>query len=182
MTKRPILKPAVKAREFKETLAEMARDLASWIELSVTAFPADTKARDERLAKIARPDGFRFFLETYLPHYVRGAHSLFHLAIFDRVPVILSGDKGAREMFVAPRGLSKSTHLSLGFALYCIVLGKKRYILEVCDVYAQSALLIEAIKAELTTNPRLQHDFPKLFGAGRVLARGRDRHAKQYPA
>ncbi len=172
MIKRPNIKPAVRPVEFKKLLADMASELACWIELSVEAFPVDARARDERLGRLAGPDGFRFFMETYLPHYVRGAHSLFHLAIFDRVPEILSGEKGVREMFVAPRGSSKSTHLSLGFALYCIMRGLKRYILEVCDVYAQSALLVEAIKAELTTNPRLQYDFPKICGQGRVWREG----------
>lgn len=80
--------------------------------------------------------------------------------------------KGVREMFIAPRGSSKSTHLSLGFALYCIMMRRTRYMLEVCDVYAQAALLIEAIKAELTTNVRLQNDFPEACGVGRVWREG----------
>ena len=124
------------------------------------------------MAQVRGADGFRFFLETYLPHYVKGEPSLFHEAVFGLAPEILASDRGARELLIAPRGSSKSTHLSLGFALYCIMLGLKRYILEVCDVYAQAALLIEAIKAELTTNIRLQSDFPEVCGAGRVWREG----------
>lgn len=169
---RPKLQAALSKREFKDRIAEMATDFARNIELNVEHFPADAAARQERLARVARADGYEYFIETYLPHYVRGEASLFHRAIFARVPEILAADKGMRELFIAPRGSSKSTHLSLGFALYSIVLRKTRYCLEVCDVYAQAALLIEAIKAELTTNPRLQHDFPEACGKGRIWREG----------
>ncbi|WP_273794711.1 phage terminase large subunit [Brucella intermedia] len=171
--KRPNLKAKVSEKDFREWISEKADELARWVDLSVTAFPADPKAKAERLAKARHPEtGFQFFLETYLPHYVKGEHSLFHKAIFARVPEIMASEKGVRDLFVAPRGSSKSTHLSLGFALYCICLGHKRYILEVCDVYAQAALLIEAIKAELTENPRLSYDFPDATGVGRVWREG----------
>lgn len=171
--KRPNLKAKVSEKDFREWISEKADELARWVDLSVSAFPADPKAKAERLAKVRDPEtGFQFFLETYLPHYVKGEHSLFHKAIFARVPEILASKKGVRDLFVAPRGSSKSTHLSLGFALFCICLGYKRYILEVCDVYAQAALLIEATKAELTENPRLSHDFPDATGQGRVWREG----------
>ncbi|MCA1492716.1 phage terminase large subunit [Ensifer sp. NBAIM29] len=173
MMKRPKLKAAVSAKDFKDNLARMADELSRWIDLSVSAFPADPAARRERLEKVADPDaGFQFFMETYLPHYVKGDASLFHQHIYGRVPEILANAKGVRDLFIAPRGSSKSTHLSLGFALYCIVRGLKRYVLEVCDVYSQAALLIEALKAELTTNPRLQYDFPDACGEGRVWREG----------
>lgn len=172
MSLRPKLKAALSRKEFRDRIAEMAADFARNIELNVKDFAADPAARAERLRRVEAPDGFQFFIETYLPHYVRGPASLFHQAIFARVPEILSSDRGVRDLFIAPRGSSKSTHLSLGLALYCIVLRKTRYCLEVCDVYAQAALLIEAIKAELTTNPRLQHDFPDACGQGRVWREG----------
>jgi len=171
--KRPNLKAKVSEKDFRDWISDKADELARWVDLSVTAFPADPRAKAERLAKARHPEnGFQFFLETYLPHYVKGEHSLFHKAIFARVPEIIASEKGVRDLFVAPRGSSKSTHLSLGFALYCICLGHKRYILEVCDVYAQAALLIEAIKAELTENPRLSYDFPDATGVGRVWREG----------
>ncbi len=171
--KRPQIKKAVSAKDFRKSLAQMAEDFSRWIELEVSEFPADPVARDARLLQVKDDqDGFQFFLETYLPHYVKGEHSLFHRHIFARVPEILTAEKGVRDLFIAPRGSSKSTHLSLGFALYCIMLGKKQYILEVCDVYSQAALLIEAIKSELTSNPRLRFDFPKVCGAGRIWREG----------
>lgn len=172
MSARPQLKAALSRKDFRDRIAEMASAFARHIELNVEAFAADPAAKSARMARLEQQDGFRFFMETYLPHYVRGEHSLFHQAIFQRVPEILSSATGVRDLFIAPRGSSKSTHLSLGLALYCIVLKKTRYCLEVCDVYAQAALLIEALKAELTTNPRLAHDFPDACGQGRVWREG----------
>lgn len=166
------LKDKVSKKDFKDNLAEMFSNFAREIDLNVEAFPSDPKAKAERLRLVRGPDGFRVFLETYLPHYVKGEHSLFHQHIFTRIPQILASEKGVKDLFIAPRGASKSTHLSLGFALYCIVLGLKRYIIEVCDVYEQAALLIEALKAELVTNVRLQNDFPEACGQGRVWREG----------
>ncbi|NTT88255.1 phage terminase large subunit [Tabrizicola fusiformis] len=174
MIKRPQLKAAVSKKEFAQNIAEMAATFSRNIELSVEAFPSDPAARAERLRRVQDygGKGFEFFLKTYLPHYVKGEDSLFHLAIFELAPKILTAETGKREMLIAPRGSSKSTHMSLGFALYCIVMRRTRFCLEVCDVYAQAALLIEAIKAELTTNPRLQTDFPDACGEGRVWREG----------
>lgn len=169
---KPPLIQKVSAKDFRDRIAQMAEELTRWVDLSVEAFPADPAAKRDRLARVAGEDGYRYFVETYLPHYVKGPASLFHEHIFARVPEILASEKGVRDLFIAPRGSSKSTHLSLGLALYCIARGLKRYILEVCDVYAQAALLIEAIKAELTSNTRLQHDFPEACGQGRVWREG----------
>ena len=161
--KRPKLQPDLSPAKFREAVKAHAAALDRWIELSVDAFPSDPASRAERLARVNdKETGFRFFVETYLPHYVKGDASLFHEAVFERFPEIIHGQdgnqkKGAKDTFVAPRGSSKSTHLSLGGALYVIALGLENYILEICDVYSQAALLIEAIKSELTANPRLAH-------------------------
>lgn len=172
--KRPNLAPDLTAKKFKEAIASHAYELDRWIELSVDAFSSDPKERDKRLKKVSHPrTGFRYFIETYLPHYVRGEASLFHEAVFKRVPEVFANEKGGgREAFVAPRGSSKSTHLSLGVALYCIVLGLEKYIIEISDVYGQAVLLVEGIKAELTSNPRIQNDFPEAFGKGTVWREG----------
>ncbi|MFV0408686.1 MAG: hypothetical protein ACK5LJ_03005 [Paracoccus sp. (in: a-proteobacteria)] len=172
MSTRPTLKSAINAKDFRKKIAEMALGFARHIELNVEAFSPDPAAKHERLQRVRGPAGFQYFLETYLPHYVKGEHSLFHRAIFKRAPEILASKQGVRDLFIAPRGASKSTHLSLGFAIYCTVLGLKHYILEICDVYEQAALLIEAIKAELTTNIRLQNDFPDVCGQGRIWREG----------
>lgn len=176
--KRPNLKKDLTPAQFRDAVASHAASLDRWIELSVDAFPSDKDSKADRIRQVNDQEtGFRFFVETYLPHYVRGDASLFHDAAFERFPQIIYGmdgdrKKGAKDCFVAPRGSSKSTHLSLGGALYAIVLGLERYIIEICDVYGQAALLIEAIKSELTANPRLANDFPHACGAGRVWREG----------
>ena len=173
MTLRPKLKAGISQKDFRKKLAEMASDFAREIELSVESFDPDPAAKEERLRRVRDPEtGYQYFMETYLPHYVRGDHSLFHQHIFQRAPKILASNSGVRDLFVAPRGASKSTHLSLGFALYCIVLGLKHYIVEVCDVYEQAALLVEALKAELENNVRLRNDFSEACGKGRVWREG----------
>jgi len=173
VTPRPQLKSRLSRSGFRDAVAGLAAEFSQWIELSVDAFDPDPAARQLRLARVADPvTGYRYFLETYLPHYIRGEASLFHEAIFARVPAIMSASKGVRDIFVAPRGSSKSTHISLGLVLYRIVMRTARFVVEVCDVAAQAALLIEAIKAELMTNPRLRADFPEVCGKGRVWREG----------
>lgn len=167
--KRPKLQRHISAAQFRDAIAAHAAELDRWIELSVDAFPSDKLAKAERLERVRdRQTGFRFFVETYLPHYVKGDASLFHERVFERFPEIIFGEGGARDAFVAPRGSSKSTHLSLAGALYCIVLGLEHYMFEVSNVYTQAALLLQAIKGELTANPRLSYDFPEATGQGRV--------------
>lgn len=176
--KRPKLQADLTPKQFKEAIAAHAAQLDQWVALEVDAFPSGKNAQAERIAKVKDPvNGYRFFVETYLPHYVKGEASLFHEDAFERVPEVLHAQegnkrKGAREAVIAPRGSSKSTHFSLGACLYAIVMKLDNYILEICDVYSQAALLIEAIKAELTTNPRLIYDFPHVCGVGRVWREG----------
>ena len=90
MSTRPQLKPKLSTKAFRDKIAEMATDFARFIELSVDAFPSDPAAKAARVERARQPDGFEFFMETYLPHYVKGEASLFHQAIFARVPEILS--------------------------------------------------------------------------------------------
>jgi predicted phage terminase large subunit-like protein len=62
--------------------------------------------------------------------------------------------------------------VSLIFAIWCQVYNKKHYICLVMDSFDQVATMLEAIKAELETNPRLKMDFPKATGAGRLWQQG----------
>jgi predicted phage terminase large subunit-like protein len=160
-------------KDFTEWLAEQAEAFGQWIDLNVEAFPTNLQAQKERLRQVNDPDtGFQYFIETYLPHYVKGPASLFHKHIFETVPEIVASDKGCKEIFIAPRGSSKSTHLTLGLCLYLIVLKKAHFPCIISDIYSQAALFVEAIKAELVSNPRLRHDFPKSAGVGRMWREG----------
>ncbi|SDQ17722.1 phage terminase large subunit [Pseudovibrio sp. Tun.PSC04-5.I4] len=161
------------AKDFKTSLAEMAEDFRQKIELEVEAFPVDVKARKSRLACVADPaTGYRFFAETYFPHYLAKAPSRLHEHLYEELPLIVYSNKGERKLVIAPRGSAKSTHISLIFPLYCIVMGLKHYIVLIMDAFEQAAVMLEALKAELESNPRLAYDFAKAMGPGRVWREG----------
>jgi predicted phage terminase large subunit-like protein len=162
---------------FRDELAALQDSLRRRIELEVDGFPADPVARDARIATVADPErGFRFFVETYFPHYVRAAPNALHLHLFERLPRMIResrpGRRGARLVEKAPRGSAKSTIATQLFSLWCIVRKLKRFIMVVMDAYDQAALMVEAIKIELEENPRLASDFPDAVGAGRTWREG----------
>lgn len=72
----------------------------------------------------------------------------------------------------APRGEAKSTMVSLIFVVWCLVYERKHYIALIMDAFDQAATILEAVKAELESNPRLRMDFPQATGQGRVWQQG----------
>ncbi|KZL25662.1 phage terminase large subunit [Pseudovibrio sp. Ad37] len=160
-------------KDFKKELAELAESMRLQIELSVDAFPIDESARQERIRAVADPaTGYRYFAETYFPHYLTSPPSKLHLDLYQNLPLIVTTEKGERELITAPRGSAKSTHVSLIFPLWCIVRGLKHYIMLIMDAFEQAAVMVEALKAELESNPRLAYDFPKVVGQGRTWREG----------
>ncbi|HEY9212073.1 MAG TPA: phage terminase large subunit [Ancylobacter sp.] len=173
MIRRPDIAAELSPRAFRDALAEFTSNYRSRVELECAAFPVDDAARAARRAKAIDPvTGFRFFAETYFPHYLTKAPSLLHLHLFERLPAITNAGGGARDVTIAPRGAAKSTLVSLIYPLWRDLISRSRYIIVVMDSYAQAALQIEAIKSELEINPRLAMDFPELVGAGRVWREG----------
>ncbi|MBO9421721.1 phage terminase large subunit [Labrenzia sp. R4_2] len=166
------MKP-LKAAEFQRKLAEIADLFRQKIELEVDAFPADPEKRRERLKKIQDPEtGYRFFAETYFPHYLNKPASRLHDHLYEDLPVMVQTETGQRRLVIAPRGSAKSTHISLIFPLWCVVRGIKHYITLIMDAFEQAAVMLEALKAELEVNPRLKYDFPDIAGQGRVWREG----------
>ncbi len=154
-------------REFEKELALLGEQIRNQIELECEAFatdPAESALRHDR----ARDD-YGFFCKTYFPHYVPTAHfSLFHQFIFERFPAIVDGAADGREVHQAPRGEAKSTYETQLGSLWCIVTGRKHMIGIIMNTEEQAAEMLESIKAELDTNPRLAMDFPDACGRGRV--------------
>jgi len=154
-------------REFEDELAKLGEEIRNTIELECEAFdtdPAASKARRER----ARND-YEFFCRTYFPHYVPTAFfSLFQQFIFKRLPEVIDGPTDGREVHQAPRGEAKSTYETQLGSLWCIVTGRKHMIGIIMNTEEQAAEMLESIKAELDTNPRLAMDFPEACGRGRV--------------
>jgi predicted phage terminase large subunit-like protein len=154
-------------REFEDELAKLGEEIRNTIELECEAFdtdPAASKARRERAW-----NDYEFFCRTYFPHYVPTAFfSLFQQFIFKRLPEVIDGPTDGREVHQAPRGEAKSTYETQLGSLWCIVTGRKYMIGIIMNTEEQAAEMLESIKAELDTNPRLAMDFPEACGRGRV--------------
>ncbi|MCV6583975.1 MAG: phage terminase large subunit [Marinibacterium sp.] len=163
----------MKPNEFLDSITDLAEGFRHKIELEVEAFPVDERARAQRLAQVHDPQsGYRFFMETYLPHYLGKPPSLLHQELYRDLPAMIAAPEGQRRLVIAPRGSAKSTHISQGFPLWCILTGQKHYICLIMDAFEQAAVMIEAIKAELEVNPRIAYDFPDVAGGGRTWREG----------
>lgn len=170
-------------REFEIELAKLGEDIRNQIELECEAFQTDPEASRTRRER-AIVD-YQYFCQTYFPHYVPTPHfSLFQKFAFKRLPELIDGPTDAREVHEAPRGEAKSTYETQIGSLWCIC--RANYIAEmiksgqiatkarkhmigiVMNTEEQAAEMLESIKAELDTNPRLAMDFPEATGRGRV--------------
>src|SRR3989338_2547875 len=171
-------------REFEIELAKLGEDIRNQIELECSAFPTDpaaSKARRERAW-----NDFEFFCQTYFPHYVPTPHfSLFQRFAFKRLPEVIDGPTDGREAHEAPRGEAKTTYETQLCSLWSIcraahidahgfgklmrtAKSRKHMIGIIMNTEEQAAEMLESIKAELDTNPRLAMDFPEACGQGRV--------------
>jgi len=158
-------------KTFLADLANLAASFRARIEAEVTGFDPDP-AECQKRRKAAHAD-FGYFVGTYFPHYVRSPHrSRLHDYLFARLPEIVASSKSETDAIAAPRGEAKSTLVSQLFVLWCLVTGRKRYPVIVMDSIDQAYPMLEAIKAELEFNPRLQMDFPEVTGQGRVWQAG----------
>lgn len=153
-------------REFMAELTAFADEQRRLIETSCEGFdvsPAASKARAERVRR-----SYKYFVETYFPHYITSEPSVFHNYVFNELPAKIDAKKGALESIAAPRGEAKSTLLTQLMTLWVIVTERKHFPVIIMDSFDQAAMMLEAIKAELESNPRLKQDFPKACGGGRV--------------
>lgn len=160
-------------KDFQAELAKLADEMRLSIEASVSGFAPDEAAKAARVKRVLdKKNGFQFFAENYFPHYLTKAPSLLHEHLFSRLPAVVGQEKGAHDIVVAPRGAAKSTLVSLIFPIWASLTGLTHYTIIVMDAYAQAALALEAIKAELLSNPRLAMDFAEFTGKGRIWREG----------
>ncbi|MGV3581882.1 MAG: phage terminase large subunit [Methylophilus sp.] len=177
------IKPIKSWREFEAELVQLGEDLRATIELECESFEVDaaaSKARRERAIF-----DYQFFCRTYFPHYVPTEFfSLFQQFIFKRLPECIDSPTDAREDHEAPRGEAKSTYETQLGTLWSIC--RATYIMEhirmgklpkksrkhmigiVMNTEEQAAEMLESVKAELDTNPRLAMDFTDATGQGRI--------------
>jgi len=165
-------------KQFADELAGLQSSLRNRIEVAVESFPTDEAARQERRRKVLDPvHGFEFFAKTYFPHYIKSGPSLLHQHLYADLPAMLTTPagpdrKGHRKLKIAPRGAAKSTLTSQIFVMWVALQRLKRFVVIGMDTYDQAALMVEAIKVELESNPRIAHDFPEFAGAGRRWREG----------
>jgi predicted phage terminase large subunit-like protein len=153
-------------KDFLAEIAALAGQFRMQIEAECDGFDPDPKESLRRVAK-AKND-FEFFARTYFPHYIKYKNAVLHDYLYKRLPEIVDSPEGQHEAIAAPRGNAKSTIVTQIFTLWCVVTGRKRFALIIMDALDQAATMLEAIKAELEFNPRLQMDFPSIAGQGRV--------------
>ncbi|MBF8273454.1 MAG: phage protein [Magnetococcales bacterium] len=152
---------------FLANLSRLTSTLRATIEARVSGFDPDPSAQ---CARRKQAEGsFRFFVETYFPHYTLHAPSSLHEYLFNALP---SDKKGRRLAVAAPRGEAKSTIVSLAYVLWCSLTGRSHYICLIMDAFEQATTMLEAVKAELEVNPRLAMDFPEACGEGDVWKEG----------
>jgi predicted phage terminase large subunit-like protein len=154
-------------KEFLKGIAEFASEIKASIDAECEGFAADPGASVERRQRVLDGD-FEFFARTYFPHYVKGEPSVMHKHIFERLPAIFRAEKSVSEYLIAPRGEAKSTIVTQIGAMFAAVTGKKHLIVIIMAALELSTMMLEAIKIELESNPRLAMDFPEVCGAGRV--------------
>ena len=105
----------------------------------------------------------------FFPHYIKLAASKMHLELieilheFSRLRTV-----GGKEARIAPRSGAKTTWTSKLYTLYCICHSLEKYILLIGDTTSQAQQNLEAVKHELTSNPRLAAEYPDLCGEGTV--------------
>jgi predicted phage terminase large subunit-like protein len=160
----------LKDKDFLQELTAFADEQRRLVEAECDGFSTDHAARDLRATR-AQKD-YEFFCRTYFPHYVKSEPSLFHRWFYDTVPGLIDRPAGQFVNISAPRGEAKSTLGTQLFTLWCIATRRKRYIPIVMDALDQAATMLEAVKVELESNPRLAMDFPDACGAGRVWNAG----------
>lgn len=157
--------------DLRKEIAELVAGLKVKLEAEVTGLDESSEAVAERRAKVMAPDGYKFFAQTYFPHYLRSPEpSAFHAWCFEKLPTVVDNPKGINQVILAPRGEAKSTLVTQIFTMWCVITGRKHYCIIAMDVYAQAALMLAAIRTELEANPRLKLDFPDAVGQGSLWA------------
>lgn len=157
-------------QEFLRELASFRKELQTLIEAECAGFDSDPAASKERRRQAI--DQFKFFCYTYFPHYVTSDPSAFQQWVYEELPRLQGLAAGCRQPVAAPRGNAKSTLITQLFVLWCNLTGRCWFAVIIMDAFDQAVMMLEAIKVELESNPRLKQDFPNETGAGRVWQAG----------
>ncbi len=157
-------------KEFLRELQALRSELQTLIEAECAGFDPDPSASRDRHAKALT--NFKFFAYTYFPHYIKSDPSAFQQWCYEELPKLMQAAKGCKHAIAAPRGNAKSTLITQIFVLWCELTGRTWFAVIIMDAFDQAVMMLEGIKVELESNPRLKQDFPGETGAGRVWKAG----------
>lgn len=160
----------MKTKDFLNAIAKKTQSIRVNLEAQSEKWDISQASVEERVGKTLDPvTGFDFFISTYFPHFIRHpSRSQLHEYLFDNLPKVTISKDSVYMAIAAPRGEAKSTIVSQLYSLYRIITGQSHFIVIVMDSIDQAIPMLEAIKTELDSNPRLASDFPKVTGQGRV--------------
>ncbi len=160
--------------QFLSQVERLRKSIIASMDIANIGWESDERKINQRKKKVFdKKNGFSYFVNNYFPHYVRHkSKSELHKYLFKELPKILQDKHSTKHAISAPRGEAKSTICSQLFILYCIITEQTHYSLIVMDSIDQAYPMLEAIKIELESNPRLIMDFPKVVGIGRVWQSG----------
>lgn len=119
---------------------------------------------------------FAFFCRYYLHDYFSTQPAEIHWDVFEDIQWSMGRTAGTMLAECLPRGFGKSTIISVGLPLWCIVGGddprargkrrtaRKHYIFIIKDSFDQAKLELASIRHELEGNEELRRDFGDLVG------------------
>lgn len=85
------------AKGFQAEMQALAASLRRQIETDCQAFPTDAEATAARQAAARDPQtGFRYFCQTYFPHYLTAAPGALHEFLFEFLPALVADPKGRK--------------------------------------------------------------------------------------
>ena len=157
---------ALTKKTFASHVGKLAQEIKRIIEAAYVGLDPSSSAIAER--RLQALGSFRYFAQTYFPHYIKHDPASVHDYLFDRFQQVVDNGVGDHDAIAAPRGHAKSTIITQIGTLWCVVTGRKHYPIIVMDALDQALPMLEAIKAELEFNPGLLMDFPEATGQGRV--------------
>lgn len=125
---------------------------------------------EERAAlKIMCSEDMYLFAIRYFNHYLKKPSSELHKFLYKYLTFHMNQKKrkkGLKTAIAAPRSNSKSSVVSIIFPIWCIIYGKKRFIMLISDTLSLAEDFLSDIKNELLHNELLKMDFPDACGKG----------------
>ncbi len=152
----------------KRQLLISASDLAHNVRDRLLASPPldDSAIRVDQFAHDLLAFGLHYF-----PRYTARPPAQVHKDLCAELERILASTDTERFACAAPRGIAKSTWVSLIFTLFCAVHTRKRFVVLFLKNFSLASTLISDLKHELEHNDRLAADFPWACGRGPVWKR-----------